>query len=116
MANIVVNSVFSDFFLYLYVWKSFVIFNFWIPLSLVHFVIYHFSSLPSHFLSLQHTHAHTSAKIVNISDLPEDGIEHAFEVIFDDFKILLCTKNEAEKNAWVKTINKCIKVCVCLEG
>jgi len=51
----------------------------------------------------------SKTKIVNIGDLPEEGVERAFEIYFDGEKILFSATTEQEKIVWVKTINKCIK-------
>ena len=49
------------------------------------------------------------AKIINIADLPEKNLHHAFEIQLDLWKVTICVGNEAEKIAWVKDVKNCIK-------
>jgi len=51
----------------------------------------------------------STAKIINISDLPEDNLYSAFEVVLDNLRLTLCANTEKEKNQWVKAIKASIK-------
>ena len=51
----------------------------------------------------------SKAKIVNIADLPEMNLEHAFEIQLDKLKITLCVGSEAEKKKWLYDVKYAVK-------